>query len=93
VELSLDPRRAARRGLLFWPRIPRTNREAIAEPLQQIVSLLRDSTVAVSDGALGRIRALVTNPVSPAFERSPNRARFVAWALVDEIQAGNSGGR
>jgi hypothetical protein len=92
IELSLEPQRAARRGLPFWPRIPRANREAIAEPLQQIVSLLRDSRIAIPDGVLARIRALATNPTSPAYGHYPNRARFVAWSLVDELQAGATDG-
>lgn len=86
IELSLDPRRAARRGLPFWPRVPRANREAIAEPLRQIVSLLRDSAIALPDGALARIRALATNPTSPLYGRYPNRARFAAWSLADDLQ-------
>jgi hypothetical protein len=93
LELTLDPRRAARRGLPFWPRIPRANREAIAEPLRQIVGVLRDSRIAIPDGALARIRALATNPTSPAYGHYPNRARFAAWSLADELCACNSDGR
>lgn len=86
LELSLEPRRAARRGLI-WPRIPRANREAIAEPVEQIAGLLRDTAVAIPEGALDRILALATHPRSPAYDRYPNRARFAAWSLVDELRA------
>jgi len=92
LELTLDPRRAARRGLV-WPRVPRANREAIAEPVQQIAGLLRDSAVAIPDSALARIRALATHPASPAYDRSPTRARFIAQSLADELQAAATNGR
>ena len=92
IELSLDAPRAARRGLPFWPSIPRANREAIAEPLSQIVSLLRDSRIALTDGALARVRALATNPTSPLYGSYPNRARFAAWSLADELQSAGTEG-
>ena len=92
LELTLDPRRAARRGLV-WARVPRANREAIAEPVQQIARLLRDSSVAIPDSALVRIRALATHPASPAYDPSPTRARFLAWSLVDELNTAGANGR
>ncbi len=86
LEISLDPKLALRRGLLHWPHIPWANRVAMAEAMEEIVMLLRNPAVAIPDEALPRILALATHPESPAFGDYPNRARFAAWALADELR-------
>ena len=88
LEISLDPQLALRRGLLHWPHIPWANRVAMAEPMEEIVLLLRNPAVAIPDSALPRILALATHPESPAFGAYPNRARFAAWSLADELRDG-----
>jgi hypothetical protein len=88
LEISLDPQLAMRRRLLHWPHIPWANRVAMAEAMEEIVLLLRNPAVAISEDALQRILALATHPESPAFGRYPNRARFAAWALADELRGG-----
>ena len=82
LELTLDPRLGVRRGLRTWPRVPRANRDAVAEPLGEIVSLLRDPAVAISERAEQRVRVLATHPTSPAYGQHPNRAGFAAWSLL-----------
>ena len=42
IEISLEPSVAQRHALNYWPRIPSANRTALAEPMQEIVSMLRD---------------------------------------------------
>jgi hypothetical protein len=88
LEISLDPQLARRRGLLHWPHIPCANRVAMAEPMEEIVLLLRNPAVSIPDDTLPRILALATHPESPAFGPYPNRARFAAWALADELRDG-----
>jgi hypothetical protein len=88
LEIALEPGHAVRRGLRTWPRIPKANRLAVAEPLSELVSLLRDPAVAVNERALPEIRAFASHPASPAFGPHPVRAKFAAYALVDEVRAG-----
>jgi hypothetical protein len=85
LEISLEPALAPRRSLGYWPRIPYANRIAIAEPMKEIVSLLRDPDVEIPDEALERALALVTHPASPAFGPYPIQARFAAHSLVDDL--------
>jgi hypothetical protein len=87
LEITLDPQLARRRALLFWPRIPRVNRAAVAEPLQEMVELLRDPAIEVPEENLRRVLALATHPASPLYGPYVNRARFAAWALADELRA------
>lgn len=87
LEVALEPEHAVRIGLRTWPRMPRPNREAIAEPLREIASLLRDPHVAVPDRVLPEIMAFASHPSSPAFGRHPVRAGFLAQALADELRA------
>ena len=87
LEIALEPRHAARRGLLTWPRIPQVNRVAVSEPLREVASLLRDPAVTVPESALPRIMAFASHPASPAFGPHPVRAKFAAYALVDEVRA------
>jgi hypothetical protein len=87
LEITLDPQLARRRALLYWPRIPRANRAAVTEPLQEIVLLLRDPAISLPEEALRRVLALVTHPASPLYGPYVNAARFAAWALVDELRA------
>ena len=87
LEIALEPRHAVRRGLLTWPRIPQANRVAVSEPLREVASLLRDPAVTVPESALPRIMAFASHPASPAFGPHPVRAKFAAYALVDEVRA------
>jgi hypothetical protein len=70
-----------------WPRIPRANRVALAEPMQEIVALLRDPGMAIADRVLSRILALATHPASPVFGPHPIQARFAAYSLADEVRS------
>jgi hypothetical protein len=88
LEITLDPQLARRRALLYWPRIPRDNRAAVSEPLQEIVALLRDPHITLCEEALRQVMALATHPSSPLYGPYVNNARFAAWALVDELRAG-----
>ncbi len=87
LEIALEPRHAVRRGLLTWPRIPQANRVAVSEPLREVASLLRDPAVTVPESALPRIMAFATHPASPAFGPHPVRAKFAAYALLDEVRS------
>ena len=87
LEIALEPRHAVRRGLLTWPRIPQANRVAVSEPLREVASLLRDPAVSVPESAFPRIMAFASHPASPAFGPHPVRAKFAAYALVDEVRA------
>jgi hypothetical protein len=87
VEVSLEPSDAQRHTLNYWPRIPLANRAALTEPMQEIVSMLRDPEVTFTDDALARILALATHPASPAFGPYPIQARFAAYSLLDELGA------
>ena len=86
LDLTLQPAIAMRRGLRGGPRIPRANRTAVAEPLAEIVALLRDPEAAVSDDAARRVFALATNPTSALYGPYPNRAGFVVWSLLAELR-------
>ena len=59
---------------------------AIAEPMQEIVSLLRDPDIEIPDEALGALLALATHPASPAFGPYPIQARFAAHSLLDDLR-------
>ena len=87
IEISLAPSIAQRHALNYWPRIPSANRTALAEPMQDIVSMLRDPAYTFTDDALARILALATHPASPAFGPYPIQARFAAYSLLDELGA------
>ena len=86
IDMTLEPRDGVRRGLRSWPRIPRANRAAVAEPLTEIAALLRDPEVTISASTARRILALATHPASPAYGQHPNRAGFAAWALLAELR-------
>jgi hypothetical protein len=86
LEMTLEPRVAVRRGLRSWPRVPRANRAAVAEPLAEIVALLRDPAVAISADASRRILKLATHPTSPVYGQYPNRAGFAVWSLLAELR-------
>jgi hypothetical protein len=87
IEISLERSTVQRHALNYWPRIPHENRVALAEPMQQIVSLLRDPAIAFTDDALARILTLATHPASPAYGPYPIQARFAAYSLLDELGA------
>jgi hypothetical protein len=82
----LQPERAARRGLFFWPRARKASRDAVAEPMGEIITLLRDPAVEIPETALPHVLALATHPASPLYGPHPNQARFVAWSLADELR-------
>jgi hypothetical protein len=87
LEGALDPHFPQRHGLRPWPRIPHTNRRAVAEPLERIAALLRDPAVTVPDRTLRRVMGFVTDPASPAYGPYPNQAGFAAYSLLDEVSA------
>jgi hypothetical protein len=86
LEVLLAPALAPRFTEEYWPRIPYANRVAIAEPMHEIVALLRDPAAVIPDEALPRILALATHPASPAFGPHPTQAQFAACALLDELR-------
>jgi hypothetical protein len=86
LEIALEPRHATRRGLRTWPRMPRANRLAVAEPLREIISLLRDPEMQLADDALPEIMAFATHPTSPAYGPYPTRASFAAHALSERLR-------
>lgn len=63
------------------------NRAAVAEPLAQIATLLRDRRVTIPERTLRRVLAFVTHPDSTIYGVYPNQARFGAYSLVDEVRA------
>jgi hypothetical protein len=86
LEVLLAPAVAPRFTQAFWPRIPYANRVAIAEPMHELVAMLRDPAIVIADDALPRILALATHPASPAFGPHPTQAQFTAYALLDELR-------
>ena len=91
LEITLEPALAPRHSLGYWPRIPYANRVAIAEPMQEIVALLRDPDIEIPDEALDRALALATHPASPAFGPHPIQARFAAHSLLDDLRSAVDG--
>jgi hypothetical protein len=87
LEISLEPALAPRHSLGYWPRIPYATRVAIAEPMKELVSLLRDPDIEIPDEALERALALATHPASPAFGPYPIQARFAAHSLLDDLRS------
>jgi hypothetical protein len=86
LEILVEPALAPRRRAGYWPRIPYANRMAMAEPMQEIATLLRDPGVEVADETQSRILALATHPASPAFGAYPVQARFAAFSLLDQLR-------
>jgi hypothetical protein len=86
LESTLEPMIAMRHGLRTWPRVPKSNRAVVVEPLAEIVALLRDPDALVSDDASGRVMAFATHPTSPIHGQYPNRAGFAAWSLLAELR-------
>jgi hypothetical protein len=87
LEISLDPALAPGHGMNYWPRVPYPNRVAVAEPVHEIVSMLRDPSVEIADEALPRMLEFATHPASPAFGSYPIQARFAACAMLDELRS------
>ena len=87
LEISLETALTPRHAMDYWPRIPYPNRVAVAEPMQEIVSMLRDPAVEIAEEDLPRILELASHPASPAFGSHPIDARFAAYALLDELRA------
>ena len=87
LESELDPRYPLRHGLRSWARIPSANRSAVGEPLLQIVMLLRDPAITISERTLRRVLAFVTDPASPVYGDYPTQAGFAAHALADDVRA------
>jgi hypothetical protein len=90
LEVALDPGHGVRRGLNSWPRIPRANRVAVAEPMREIILLLHDPAKAIPERTWQRVLAFVSHPASPAFGEYPNQAGFAAYTLVAEVRAGTA---
>jgi hypothetical protein len=86
LEVLLAPAVAPRFTQEYWPRIPYANRVALAEPMQEIVAMLRDPAIVIADDALPRILAIATHPASPAFGSHPTQAQVTAYALLDELR-------
>jgi hypothetical protein len=87
LEISLETAVTPRHAMDYWPRIPYPNRVAVAEPMQEIVAMLRDPDVEIDEEALPRILELASHPASPAFGSHPIEARFAAFALLDELRS------
>jgi hypothetical protein len=87
LESALDPRSPLRHRVDAWPRMQAANRAAVAEPLAQIATLLRDRRVTIPERTLRRVLAFVTHPDSMIYGEYPNQARFGAYSLVDEVRA------
>jgi hypothetical protein len=87
LEILLDPAHAPGPRLNYWPRIPYANRLALAEPIQEIVSLLRDPGCEIAGANLERILTLVTHPASPAYGSYPTQARLAAYTLAEDLRA------
>ena len=87
LEISLETSLTPRHVMNYWPRIPYPNRLAVAEPMREIVAMLRDPAVEIAEEALPRILELASHPASPAFGSHPIEARFAAYALLDELRA------
>jgi hypothetical protein len=85
VASALDPGHPLRHRLGPWERIPGANRDALSGPMEQIVILLRDPAVTISERTLRRVLAFVTDGSSPAYGEYPNQAGFAAHALAQEI--------
>ena len=86
LEMTLEPRHAARRGLRNWPRTAHDTRNAAAKPLRDIILLLRDPSITIPDHALRRVFALVTNPTSPLYGQNATQARYAAFSLAAELR-------
>jgi hypothetical protein len=86
LEILFEPTLAPHRRFNHWPRIPYANRVAMAEPVQELASLLRDPEIEIPEEAQERIRTLATHPASPAFGSYPVQARFAVFSLVDELR-------
>ncbi len=85
LEILLDPAHAPGPRLNYWPRIPYANRVALAEPMQEIVVLLRDPGCEIAEVDLERVLTLATHPASPAYGSYPTQARFAAYSLADDL--------
>jgi hypothetical protein len=90
LESALDPRYPLRHALRSSPRIPSANRPAIDVPLRQIVTLLREPGITISQRTLRRVLTFATDPLSPAYGEYPTQAGFAAYSLVDEVRAHTS---
>jgi hypothetical protein len=90
LERALDPRYPLRHGQGSWVRIPVANRATVAEPLQHIVTLLRDPKITISKHSLRRVLEFATHPTSPVYGEHPTQAGFAAYSLVDEVRAHTS---
>jgi len=87
LEISLETALTPRHAMNYWPRIPYPNRVAVAEPMREIVSMLRNPGVEIAEQALPRILELASHPASPAFGSHPIEARYAAYALLDELRS------
>jgi hypothetical protein len=75
-----------RGGLPAWPRIPHDNRDAAAEPLREIIALLRDPAITISDQIIRGVVQLTMHPASPLYGQYSTQARYRAFALAAELR-------
>ena len=61
LEVALDPGHGVRRGLNSWPRIPRANRVAVAEPMREIIAARATPEVAIPERTWQRVLAFVSH--------------------------------
>ena len=87
LEMTLEPRYAARRGSRIWPRIPHDNRDAAAVPVREIISLLRDPSISIPDHLWRRVVALTTHPASPLYGQYSAQARLAAFAVAADLRS------
>lgn len=86
LETTLQPRFAARSELRSAQRVPHDNRDAAATPVWEIILLLRNPAVSISDAVLRRITGLTTHPASPLYGQYSTQARYAAFALAAELR-------
>ena len=73
-------------GRPAWPRVPHDNRDAAAEPLREIIAVLRDPAVTISDQVMRQVVQLTSDPASPLYGQYSTQARYRAFALAAELR-------
>ncbi len=86
LEQTLQPRHSVCGGLPAWPRVPHDNRDAAAEPLREIIAVLRDPAITISDQVMRSLVQLTTHPASPLYGQYSTQARYRAFAIAAELR-------
>lgn len=73
-------------GLPAWPRVPHDNRDAAAEPMREIIAVLRDPAITISDQVMRSLVQLTTHPASPLYGQYSTQARYRAFAIAAELR-------